>query len=207
MWKGGLWDLEDRESLGSQRSSEPSRAGRQQAAFQGRPRPWAPGAVPGPITGRWWGRLTGPPRRHTGTSGELPWTMLGLWGLRAGWGGRVESKPTVVGRSEIPGNPVYFCDYNPVLDARLTWLKHTITLGLLYKIYNKNLILSCLQIFGVRSLTAGSSSTVCLQITERKTKAQSQLGEFRTERGPAVTHSCCEKSILPGSGGDQTQRR
>lgn len=136
-----------------------------------------------------------------------PLDNAGALGAQGGVGGRVESKPTVVGRSEIPGNPVYFCDYNPVLDARLTWLKHTITLGLLYKIYNKNLILSCLQIFGVRSLTAESSSTVCLQITERKTKAQSQLGEFRTERGPAVTHSCCEKSILPGSGGDQTQRR
>lgn len=136
-----------------------------------------------------------------------PLDNAGALGAQGGVGGRVESKPTVVGRSEIPGNPVYFCDYNPVLDARLTWLKHTITLGLLYKIYNKNLILSCLQIFGVRSLTAGSSSTVCLQITERKTKAQSQLGEFRTERGPAVTHSCCKKSILPGSGGDQTQRR
>lgn len=136
-----------------------------------------------------------------------PLDNAGALGAQGGVGGRVESKPMVVGWSEIPGNPVYFCEHNPVLDARLTWLKHTITLGLLYKIYNKNLILSCLQIFGVRSLTAESSSTVCLQITERKTKVQSQLGEFRTERGPAVTHSCCEKSILPGSGGDQTQRR
>lgn len=54
-----------------------------------------------------------------------PLDNAGALGAQGGVGGRVESKPTVVGRSEIPGNPVYFCDYNPVLDARLTWLKHT----------------------------------------------------------------------------------